>query len=383
MGCVELCRALDVPIHVGEFIFSIYDFAEYIRRGAVDVVRFIVDNIGGITGGMKVAHLAECFGLECAPHNWGNVFDHAVHFHCELAMPNNVWFEMTQPQTASDRPMSRTAFASTRTDMFMRRPSRDWGTRSTMSARQADEANRPLRARDELLDSLARTFAEWRADPGGSAMLPGSPAQATPSDLRTSRLVFDEATRDSKRRQVMRNGVDHDASDQARLPETVRRGDDRASRCPAKCSRAAEITGPKPLRGIFPIAQTPFTEADKLDLDALVEEVRFIDRGRVHGFVWPQLASEWSTLTEQERLEGMEAIASTAQGLRPAIVLGVQAPDVATAVKYAKHAERSGRRRHHLAPSLGAKRSERHGLITTAKSAKRRSCRSSCKRWAK
>lgn len=103
-GLVELCRALDVPIHIGEFIFSPYNFAEYIRRQALDVVRLIVDNIGGITGAMKVAHLAECFGLECAPHNWGDVFDHAVHFHCELAMPNNVWFEMTVPQGTSDRP---------------------------------------------------------------------------------------------------------------------------------------------------------------------------------------------------------------------------------------------------------------------------------------
>ena len=63
---------------------------DYIRRGAMDVVRFIVDNVGGITGGMKIARLAECFGMECAPHNWGETFDHAVHFHCELAMPNNV-----------------------------------------------------------------------------------------------------------------------------------------------------------------------------------------------------------------------------------------------------------------------------------------------------
>jgi L-alanine-DL-glutamate epimerase-like enolase superfamily enzyme len=102
-GMVELCRALDVPIHAGEFIFSIYDYAEYIRRGALDVVRFIVDNIGGITGGMKVAALAECFGLECAPHNWGDTLDHAVHFHCELAMPNCEWFEMTVPQGVYDR----------------------------------------------------------------------------------------------------------------------------------------------------------------------------------------------------------------------------------------------------------------------------------------
>lgn len=105
---------------------------------------------------------------------------------------------------------------------------------------------------------------------------------------------------------------------------------------------ALEKSGSKPLRGIFPIAQSPFTEADKLDLDALVAEVRFIDRGRVHGFVWPQMASEWSTLSERERLEGMEAIASTGKRLRPAIVLGVQGPDAATAVRYAKHAEKVG-----------------------------------------
>ena len=88
----------------GEFIFSPYNYADYIRRGALDVVRFITDNVGGITGGMKIARMAECFGMECAPHNWGETFDHAVHFHCELAMPNNAWFEMTVPQGIGDRP---------------------------------------------------------------------------------------------------------------------------------------------------------------------------------------------------------------------------------------------------------------------------------------
>ena len=103
-GLAQLAQALDLPITIGEFIFSPYDFTEYIRRGACDVVRFVVDNIGGITGGMKVARLAECFGMECQPHNWGTALDHAVHFHCELAMPNNIWFEMTQPQGITDRP---------------------------------------------------------------------------------------------------------------------------------------------------------------------------------------------------------------------------------------------------------------------------------------
>lgn len=101
-------------------------------------------------------------------------------------------------------------------------------------------------------------------------------------------------------------------------------------------------SGAKPLRGIFPIAQSPFTESNKLDLDALAEQVRFIHRGRVHGIVWPQLASEWATLTERERLDGAEAIASTGKKLSPAVVLGVQGPDTAAAVRYAQHAAKVG-----------------------------------------
>lgn len=103
-GYTELCRNLDVPIHCGEFIFSIYTYSEYIRRGAVDILRFIVDNIGGITAGMKVVHTAECFGMKCEPHNWGDTLEQAAHFHCELAMFNGDFYEMTVPQGNQDIP---------------------------------------------------------------------------------------------------------------------------------------------------------------------------------------------------------------------------------------------------------------------------------------
>jgi L-alanine-DL-glutamate epimerase-like enolase superfamily enzyme len=103
-GLVELNRCLDLPLHVGEFLFSIADFAEYIRRGALDVVRLISDNVGGISGSMRVGMLADAFNLECTPHNWGNPTDLAVHFHLELALPNAYWFEMPHPATAVDRP---------------------------------------------------------------------------------------------------------------------------------------------------------------------------------------------------------------------------------------------------------------------------------------
>jgi 4-hydroxy-tetrahydrodipicolinate synthase len=98
----------------------------------------------------------------------------------------------------------------------------------------------------------------------------------------------------------------------------------------------------KRIEGIFPIAQSPFTDADQLDVNTLVDELRFIDRGRVHGFVWPQLASEWSTLTEAERMAGTEAVCSEGKKLRPAVVIGAQAPTIPVAVRYARHAEKCG-----------------------------------------
>ena len=88
------------------------------------------------------------------------------------------------------------------------------------------------------------------------------------------------------------------------------------------------VAGSKELRGIFPIMQTPFTDSGKLDTDVLAKEVKFLDKCGVHGVVWPQLASEWSTLEPDERTAGAEAVMAAAKGARCAVVLGVQGPDL-------------------------------------------------------
>lgn len=102
-GLIELRQALDVPIEVGEFILNLYDYGTYIRRGALDIVRLIADNVGGISGSFRVGQLADAMGLPCTPHNWGNGFDLAVHFQLELALPNCYWFEMSYPPNLTDR----------------------------------------------------------------------------------------------------------------------------------------------------------------------------------------------------------------------------------------------------------------------------------------
>jgi 4-hydroxy-tetrahydrodipicolinate synthase len=97
------------------------------------------------------------------------------------------------------------------------------------------------------------------------------------------------------------------------------------------------------LEGVFPILQTPFTEAGALDTATLAAEVRFCDRIGVQGVVWPQLASEYSALSMDERFAGAEAVVQAARSLggngeHPAVVIGVQGPDTDSAVRYARHA---------------------------------------------
>ena len=50
---------------------SLYTRAEWIVRGACDIVRGGVGDVGGITPLMKVAHLAEAFGMAMEVHGGG------------------------------------------------------------------------------------------------------------------------------------------------------------------------------------------------------------------------------------------------------------------------------------------------------------------------
>jgi len=91
--------------------------------------------------------------------------------------------------------------------------------------------------------------------------------------------------------------------------------------------------------GIYPIVQTPYTADDKVDFATLEREVEFLDRTGVHGIVWPQRASQYQYLTFDERMEGMGVVVAANKGRRPKVLLGVQGPDTATAVRYAKRAQ--------------------------------------------
>jgi 2-keto-3-deoxy-L-arabinonate dehydratase len=114
---------------------------------------------------------------------------------------------------------------------------------------------------------------------------------------------------------------------------------------PAKAMAAAAMKpASKSFRGLFPVAQTPLTPDNKLDLGCLAAQVKFCNENRVPGLMWPLNSSSWQTLTEKERMDGAEALTAAAKGGKAAVVIGVQAPngDVNTAIRLAKHASQHG-----------------------------------------
>lgn len=64
----ELSRHARVPIAVGESMYSLSQFKEYLAQGAAQVVQADVARVGGITPWLKIAHLAEAFNVPVCPH---------------------------------------------------------------------------------------------------------------------------------------------------------------------------------------------------------------------------------------------------------------------------------------------------------------------------
>lgn len=64
----RLQAAVDVPIAIGESLYSVGQFGDYVLQDAARVIQVDVARVGGITPWLKVAHLAESTGLVVCPH---------------------------------------------------------------------------------------------------------------------------------------------------------------------------------------------------------------------------------------------------------------------------------------------------------------------------
>ena len=87
-GHIRLARSTATPVAVGESLYSIRHFRDYMARGACSVVQVDVGRIGGITPWLKVAHAAEAFDIPVCPH-----FLMELHVSLACAVPNGRYVE--------------------------------------------------------------------------------------------------------------------------------------------------------------------------------------------------------------------------------------------------------------------------------------------------
>lgn len=87
-GHARLAAASQVPIAVGESLYSPGQFAAYVQQAAASILQPDVARVGGITPWLKVAHLAECHNLMVAPH-----FLMELHVSLTAAAPAARWLE--------------------------------------------------------------------------------------------------------------------------------------------------------------------------------------------------------------------------------------------------------------------------------------------------
>jgi L-alanine-DL-glutamate epimerase-like enolase superfamily enzyme len=87
-GHVRIARDGGLPIAAGENLHTIYEFQKTIASGAVAFPEPDLSNVGGVTGWMKVARLAEAHNLPVTTHGV-----HDLHVHLLAAVPNASYLE--------------------------------------------------------------------------------------------------------------------------------------------------------------------------------------------------------------------------------------------------------------------------------------------------
>ena len=87
-GHVRLSQSTSIPIAVGESLYGLSHFRDYLQRGACSIIQVDVARIGGVTPWLKTAHLAEAYNVAVCPH-----FLMELHLALCCAVPNSRWLE--------------------------------------------------------------------------------------------------------------------------------------------------------------------------------------------------------------------------------------------------------------------------------------------------
>lgn len=83
-------QSCTTPLSMGELFSHPLEWTSLISNRLIDFIRIGFNHVGGITPGLKIARLAEAFGVRTAWHGPGNIdpINHAAQGHVDLTIPN-------------------------------------------------------------------------------------------------------------------------------------------------------------------------------------------------------------------------------------------------------------------------------------------------------
>jgi len=102
----QLCAALDIAVAATETTRGCHwGVAQAISQKAADIVRADVSWKAGVTGTMKIARLAEAFGMNCEIHTTTMALMDIANLHVSCAISNCEYFELFVPEEAFQFPL--------------------------------------------------------------------------------------------------------------------------------------------------------------------------------------------------------------------------------------------------------------------------------------
>ena len=113
-GYQRLARHLTIPLLATEITpGGLTALPPWITAGATDFLRGDVVIKGGITGLMKIAHLAEAFGMNCEVHDNYNPLNNVAALHVTMAIDNCDWLEVLAFNRAGDHSLAHFSYGLT------------------------------------------------------------------------------------------------------------------------------------------------------------------------------------------------------------------------------------------------------------------------------
>ena len=121
-GYLELRRHLDIPLLATETTLGgLYTLPQWITPRATDFLRGDVVIKGGITGLIKIAHLAEAFNMNCEVHDGYNALGNVANLHVVMAIRNCDWFEVLPFNRPGDHSLEHLSYGLVRAARDRRR----------------------------------------------------------------------------------------------------------------------------------------------------------------------------------------------------------------------------------------------------------------------